>query len=104
MMNLSITKSICLDHTFKVASNIGYLRPDGRWVTQYGSVLMVLNEEGEVVTWQFTNSTSIDEVQPLLCSLKERIKVSEGTHLTIYVDNCCHVQSKLKSTLETTQL
>ena len=97
MMNLSITKSIRLDHTFKVASNIGYLRPDGRWVTQYGSVLMVLNEEGEVVTWQFTNSTSIDEVQPLLCSLKERIKVSEGTHLTIYVDNCCHVRSKLKS-------
>ena len=56
---------------------------------------MVLNEEGEVVTWQFTNSNSIDEVQPLLCSLKERIKVFEGTHFTIYVDNCCHVQSKL---------
>ena len=62
VINLSIRKSICLDHTFKVASNIGYLRPDGRWVTQYGSVFIVLNEEGEVVTWQFTNSTSIDEV------------------------------------------
>ena len=89
MINLSIRKSICLDHTFKMASNIGYLRPDGRWVTQYGSVFMVLNEEGEVVTWQFTNSTSIDEVQSLLCSLKERTKVSEDSHLTIYVDNCC---------------
>ena len=57
---------------------------------------MVLNEEGEVETLQFTNSTSIDEVHLLLCSLKERTKVSEDSHLTIYVDNCCLIRSKLK--------
>lgn len=46
---------IHLDHTFKVASNICYLGKDGKWITQYGSVLVVLNQEGQAVAWQLTN-------------------------------------------------
>ena len=71
----------------------GYLQHDGKWVTQYGSVM---NELGQVVTWQLTNSTSFDEVSLLLHDLKNRIDLPEGRHLTIYVDNCCQVKKKLQ--------
>ena len=64
-----------IDHTFKVACNIGYLRQDGKWVTQYGSALIAFNEEGQAVAWQLTNSTSIDEVSKLFYDLKERINL-----------------------------
>ncbi len=33
MASLSTQKYISIDHTFKVAANVGYLRPDGRWIT-----------------------------------------------------------------------
>ena len=95
-MHVKVKKCIRIDHTFKVASNIGYLQHDGKWVTQYGSVLLVMNELGQVVTWQLTNSTSFDEVSLLLHDLKNRIDLPEGRHLTIYVDNCCQVRKKLQ--------
>lgn len=56
MESIKIRKYICIDHTFKVASNIGYLRSDGKWVTLYESIFIVLNEEGVVVAWQFTKT------------------------------------------------
>ena len=52
MLNLNVKQCIRLDHTFKVASNIGYLRKDGKWITQYGSIFIVLNDLGQVLTWQ----------------------------------------------------
>ena len=42
MMNLEVSNCICLDYTFKVASNNGYLRPDGKWVTLFGSIFIGL--------------------------------------------------------------
>lgn len=42
MTNLKVSNSIRIDHTFKVASNIGYLRQDGKWITLYNSVLIRL--------------------------------------------------------------
>lgn len=94
-MNLKVKSCLRLDHTFKVVSNIGYLRSDGRWITQYGCILMVLNEDGQVLAWQLTNSTSLSEVLPLLHELKERIDLPANMKLTIYVDNCCQVRKKL---------
>ena len=81
------------DHTFKVASNIGYLRPDGKWVTLYESIFIVLNEEGVVVAWQFTKTTSLEEEKSLLLSLK---KILELPSLIVYVDNCCQVRRQLQ--------
>lgn len=66
MLQVEVNHCLRLDHTFKVASNIGFMRSDGKWITQYGSVFLALNNEGQVVTWQLTNSTSFDEVLPLL--------------------------------------
>ena len=38
------------DHTFKVASNIGYLREDKKWINVYNSLFLVLNDQGKIVT------------------------------------------------------
>ena len=96
MARFKVQRCLRLDHTFKVASNIRYLRSDGKWVTLYDTIFIVLNEEGIVVSWQFTKSTSLEEVKPLLVALKERIELHEHTPLTVYVDNCCHVRRQLK--------
>ena len=47
MSKISSDCAVSFDHTFKVASNIGYVRSDGRWITQYNSVFIVMNEHGE---------------------------------------------------------
>lgn len=83
--------TISFDHTFKVASNIGYLRSDGKWITQYNSVFIVMNEHGEVMAWQFTKSTSMDEVKELLIGVKERT----SPEVVILADNCCSIRRKL---------
>ena len=45
--------SISFDHTFKVASNIGFLRRDGKWINQYDSAFFIFNSDGKVLSWQF---------------------------------------------------
>ena len=96
MASSKVRRCLRLGHTFKVASNIGYLRSDGKGIILYETIFIVLNEEGVVVSWQFTKSTSLEEVKPLLLALKERIELPEHTPLTIYVDNCCQVRRQLK--------
>ena len=54
-MSLETTSGyLSIDHTFKVAANLGYVRPDGRWVSQYKSVLIVLNNKRKIIAWQLT--------------------------------------------------
>ena len=47
--------------------------------------MVVVNEDGQVVTWQLTNSTSFSEVTPLLCALHDRIDLPKDEMLTVYV-------------------
>lgn len=96
MTTISCRGSISLDHTFKVASNIGYLRADGRWVTQYSALFIVLNENGKVMTWQFTKTKSYEEIQPLLRQLLRRIHSLDSSINTIYIDDCCSWRPKLQ--------
>lgn len=98
MINLNVGSCISLDHTFKIVSNIGYLRSDGKWVTLYSSILIVLNKIGQVVGWQFTKTNSMDEVKLLLANIDERIQDFDKEHFTIYTDNCCQNLAKLKAT------
>ena len=49
MSQIPVKKFLTLDHTFKVASNIGYVRSDGKWVTLYNSVFIAMNEIGQIV-------------------------------------------------------
>ena len=57
--------SISFDHTFKVAANIGYVREDGKWIPQYDSLFLVMNEHGKIVTWQLTMGTSFSQIEVL---------------------------------------
>ena len=75
-----------------MASNIGYRRLDGKWITLYNSIFIVLNDVGQIVMWQFTKTTGFDEVTPMLTTLVMRI----NQPIKIYVDNCCQQRAKLK--------
>ena len=60
------------DHTFKVAANIGLLRPsDRKWERQYDLMFAVLNEDGIVLAWQLTKGTAFENVKDLLTNLKQ---------------------------------
>jgi hypothetical protein len=72
MRSLLCEGTIAIDHTFHVAANIGYFRSDRRWVSQYEAVFIVLNEKGQVLTWQFTKNKGFQEVKRLLENLKKR--------------------------------
>ena len=47
------------------------------------------------MAWQFTKSTSLEEVKPLP-ALKERIELPEDKPLTVYVDDCYQVRRQIK--------
>ena len=87
---------ISCDHTFKVASNIGYLREDDKWVRQYTALFLVMNNEGKVISWQFTNGTSFSYIQKLLTNLKQRFERQGATIQKITIDNCCQWRNKLQ--------
>ena len=71
MASLSTFDFVSIDHTFKVSTNLGYLRPDGKWILMYNSLFIVLNNIGQLIAWQLTQSTSTDETEDLLSSLVE---------------------------------
>lgn len=90
MQTMTAVNFISLDHTFKIASNIGFQRTDKKWVTQYNSVLFIMNDIGQVISWQLTQTTSLDEVELLLNNLARRLKISTlSSKFLVYVDNCC---------------
>ncbi len=95
MSSVPIKNVISVDHTFKVPSNIGYCRPDKKWVKLYTSVFICMNGIGQIVGWQFTATTSIDEVHALLMHIKSRMQ-PEGKKIEVFVDNCCSVRNKLQ--------
>ena len=97
MVSVPIGNSISFDHTFKVAANIGYHREDNVWVSQYDSLFLVMNGNGQVVTWQLTKATSLDQVQTVLRDVFDRSSNQKQTIEVIYVDDCCKVRNKLKA-------
>ena len=96
MSQLPVNKFISLDHTFKVASNIGFVRSDGKWIRLYNSVFIALNEHGQVISWQFARTTSLDEVKKQLQNLCVRMRHASVVPCTILVDACCSQRQKLK--------
>ena len=76
------------DHTFKVSTNIGFWHR-GTWTRQYDSLFCVLNEKGQVVTWQLTKGTSFEKVRFRLIQVKARSQKQGSAINAFYVDNCC---------------
>ncbi|KAL9959930.1 hypothetical protein ACROYT_G033308 [Oculina patagonica] len=102
MSDLTATWLSC-DHTFKIASNIGLLR-GGKWMKQYDSLFAVMNELGQVVTWQFVYGQSYSTIETLLTSLKSKLDKKGCTLQGICIDNCCHWRKKKKTLKEITKL
>ena len=83
---------ISLDHAFKASSNVGYW--EGKlWRKLYYSLFIAMNENSDILTWQFTKGTSLDKVELLLQGLTERL---DGMPTGVVVDNCCTVRKKLQ--------
>ena len=59
----------------------------------------MLNNIGQVIAWQLTQSTSVDKTKDLLSSLVERLHRSRAEIAAVYVDNCCTVRNKLYTRL-----
>ena len=55
-----------------------------------------MNEDSDILSWQFTKGTSIDNVRGLLCALNTRLTSDEEKIHGIMVDNCCSVREKLR--------
>ena len=93
MITILVTDSISFDHTFKVASNIGYLREDKKWISVYDSLMLVLNGDGKVLSWQLTKGTSFVEISSLLQDIARR---AQNQLKIIYVDDCCKLRNKIR--------
>ena len=94
MASIPIGESISFDHTFKIASNIGYAREDKNGYHSMIQCFFVLNDKGQVLTWQLTKGASFAEVAMLLQSLDKR---PSDKLKTVYVDDCCKLQNKIKN-------
>ena len=79
MSQLTATSFSC-DHTFKIAASIGLKRKsDGKWERQYDSVFFVMNENGEVISWQLTKGTIFALLKLFLLTLKNDLKNKESS-------------------------
>ena len=88
---------ISCDHTFKSVANIGYKRSsDGKWIRLYNYVFCILNENGNVIQWQFTKSENFNEVSKMFADLRERFQVQNSRLEGIMIDNCCKWKESLR--------
>lgn len=88
---------LSMDHTFKVSTNIGYVRAsDNKWVKVYDGLFCVLNEYGQVVAFKMTPNLSFAAVSDLLEQVRDRLNFKEDTKVKLIVDNCCSWRRKLQ--------
>ena len=104
MASLTTTESgwLSCDHTFEVTNSIGYERPeDKKWVKQFETLFCVLNENGQVLTWQLCETQGFDKIEELLKRLSQRLSAQGKVVNEFYIDNCCHWRKKLQSVFGT---
>lgn len=95
---------ISCDHTFKVSKNIGMVRPgnEDKFVTQFNNLYIVLNEEGKIVDWRLTKTTSFEEIREVLVQYKSRLEQANKKLELICVDDCCKVRNKYETVFDST--
>ena len=103
-MNKVTGLAISCDHTFKVSKNVGVVRPgqDEKFITQFKNLYIIMNEEGKIVNWRLTKSTSFEEIQEVLEGYKARLGKQNKNLELICVDDCCKVRKKYQSIFENT--
>ena len=86
------TYSISVDHTFKVGKPIGGFREeDNRFIKDFWKLFIVLNENGCVTDWALTQTVSLEEVKPMMKSIKT--KMQDTSLKYIFSDTCCGAKS-----------
>ena len=89
-----VVKVLSCDHTFKTSKHVAVTREDdSKFVRQFENVFLPLNENGKVMAWRFTKSTSFSEIYDLLKDLKCRLDKTGVTLELVLVDDCCHVRN-----------
>ena len=58
-------------------------------MTQYNSLFIIVNEVGQVLTWQFTKSEATSEVKHLMEALLHRFRLRNVTVNYVVLDDCC---------------
>ena len=87
-----VGKVLSCDHTFKISKHVNVTRQDDdKFVRQFENLFLALNENGEVMAWRFTKSTS--EIVDLLKDLKCRLDKAGVSLEMVLVDDCCHVKN-----------
>ena len=77
-------KSISVNHTFQVGRPIGSHREqDNKFIENYKSFFVVLNEERVVVAWEMTNSTLQDKIEPPVTKVKFKLKNNQISYIFI---------------------
>ena len=99
IVSTNVGDTISFDHTFEVATNIGYLREDKVWVPQYDSLFIVVNGIGKIVTWQLTKGTCFAQVEQVMRDLNNRVEEQKCKIKVVYIDNCCSLRKKIKRIL-----
>ena len=56
----------------------------------------MLNDIGQILSWQLVPDTSYDTVWKMMTEIKERLDAQSKTLREIYVDDCCKVRNKLQ--------
>ena len=97
MNSINVGASITWDHTFKVATNIGFLRPDNVWVPMYDSLFIVMNSNGSIVSWQLTKGTCFSQIEQCLKDLHIRALQQDCPITSVYVDDFCKLRNKIQS-------
>ena len=99
IQSVQTTNTISFDHTFKIASNIGYLREDKVWITLYDSLFLILNVNGKVVSWQLTKGTSFHQTEGILKEVRERAEKQKHRLTTVFIDDCCKLRLKVQGAI-----
>ena len=71
---------ICCNHSFKSVMKVGiYQRynDNSKWVKQFKSLFIVLNDIGQVLSWQLADDTSHDTVYEALNEINQRLKTKK---------------------------
>ncbi len=102
LQSMPVGSCLSVDHTYKIAANVGYLQSDQKWVSQYDGVFIVFNSDGRIVSWKFTKSGSFNEVRPILVALADRSNAQETVVNSVFIDNCCQWRGKLQEVFGTT--
>lgn len=89
---------LLIGHFFKLNPQIGTLGADGKkWVSMYNNIFVVMNEKGQVIAWQATKGTCIEDASLLLQNVHLRLKKHGVEIRLILMAECCKQKEFIQS-------